>query len=67
MILTLLLVQHVAGPVDVDGMDTRVAPAVLRESANAVPVRGAPRLRANPWEIRGEKAKPPGFAPWGLR
>jgi hypothetical protein len=27
MILTLLLVQHVAGHVDVDGMDTSVAPA----------------------------------------
>jgi hypothetical protein len=27
MLLTLLLVQHVAGHVDVDGMDTRVAPA----------------------------------------
>ena len=27
MILTLVLVQHVAGHVDVDGMDTSVAPA----------------------------------------
>ena len=27
MILTLLLVQHVAGHVDIDGMDSSVAPA----------------------------------------
>jgi hypothetical protein len=40
MLLTRLLVQHVAGHVDVDGMDTRVAPAdlvVWRHVSQAVP------------------------------
>jgi hypothetical protein len=38
MILTLLLMQHVAGHVDVDGMDTSVSPADdILAKANDIP------------------------------
>jgi hypothetical protein len=44
MILTLLLVQHVAGHVDVDGMDTSVAPAddILAFTNGACSLRAGP-------------------------